>query len=222
MGAAHPTLDFGLATIRGTYPGVMKGAKTVDEYVAKCEAFGDVVARLREVLNGTPLEEGIKWGAPSYGYAGKNVVGIAAFKEHCALWFHQGALLEDAAGHFEDPAAVGSSAKAMRQWRFHSVKEVKARAIKAYVKEAMALVDDGKEIKPERGKAIEIPPELAALLAKRAKLRKAFDALSPGKRREYADHVAEAKRADTKERRLEKIAPMIEAGVGLHDRYRKG
>lgn len=53
-----------------------------------------------------------------------------------------------------------------------------------------------------------------------ANAKKAFDALSPGKRREYADHVAEAKRDDTKARRVEKILPMIRSGVGLHDRYR--
>ena len=41
-----------------------------------------------------------------------------------------------------------------------------------------------------------------------------------GLQREYADYVADAKRDDTKLRRIEKIMPMISAGVGLHDKYR--
>ena len=46
-------------------------------------------------------------------------------------------------------------------------------------------------------------------------------ALSPGKRREYAEYIAEARREDTRNKRLEKIMPMILAGQGLNDRYRK-
>jgi uncharacterized protein YdeI (YjbR/CyaY-like superfamily) len=38
--------------------------------------------------------------------------------------------------------------------------------------------------------------------------------------REYADYIASAKRADTRQRRIEKILPMIVAGVGLNDKYR--
>jgi hypothetical protein len=48
-----------------------------------------------------------------------------------------------------------------------------------------------------------------------------FALLSKGRRREYADYIAEAKRDETKEKRLEKILPMIAAGKGLHDKYRK-
>jgi uncharacterized protein YdeI (YjbR/CyaY-like superfamily) len=47
-----------------------------------------------------------------------------------------------------------------------------------------------------------------------------FNKLTPGRRREYADYVAEAKRAETKARRIEKILPMIRSGSGLNDTYR--
>ena len=78
----------------------------------------------------------------------------------------------------------------------------------------------GKEIQVDRKKPVVVPPELKAVLTKRKKTAKAFDALTPGKQREYAEHIAEAKRDATKQSRLEKIVPMIEAGVGLHDKYR--
>ena len=38
--------------------------------------------------------------------------------------------------------------------------------------------------------------------------------------REYADYVAAAKRDETKQRRIDKILPMIAKGVGLNDKYR--
>ena len=41
--------------------------------------------------------------------------------------------------------------KAMRQWRFASVKEIRVRKIRDYVHEAIALQEQGIEIKPDRG-----------------------------------------------------------------------
>jgi len=196
----------------------MKRHKTVEEFVDGLETFQAEVTRLREILQSTPLEEEVKWGAPAYTYKGKNIVGIGAFKNHFALWFHQGALLKDEAGHLIN-AGEGKT-KALRQWRLEKPADIKVRAIKAYIKEAMALVDDGKEIKPTRGAVVDVPAELEAALSKKAADKKAFAALTPGKRREYANHIAEAKRPDTKLKRIEKILPMIRSGAGLHDKYR--
>ena len=52
------------------------------------------------------------------------------------------------------------------------------------------------------------------------KLRAAFEKLTPGKQREYAEHVSSAKRDTTRAARTEKIIPMVLAGVGLHDKYK--
>ena len=62
--------------------------------------------------------------------------------------------------------------------------------------------------------------ELQTALSARPAARQAFDDLTPGRQREYADHVASAKRATTRESRVAKILPMIAAGVGLNDKYR--
>lgn len=59
------------------------------------------------------------------------------------------------------------------------------------------------------------------MLARDAKAKAAFGALSPGKQREYADHIADAKRAETRVNRVEKALPLIRAGKGKNDRYRK-
>jgi len=197
----------------------MKRFKTVDEYIENADHWQDELIRLREILNSMRLEETVKWGGPCYTHEGKLVVGMGAFKSYCGLWFFQGALLED-----KDNVLINAQegrTKALRQWRFESKAAIKARAIKAYVKEAIALQSAGKEIKPSRAKPLVIPPELQAALAKKKRALVAFTALTKGRQREYADYVAEAKRAETKASRLEKILPMIAAGVGLNDKYRK-
>ncbi len=196
----------------------MSRVKTVDEYIERSGEWSKILTRLREILLSAGLDETVKWGAPCYTHNGKNVVGLAAFKEHAALWFFQGAQLSDPDGVLVN--AQEGMTKTMRHWRVRTMKDVRARAIKAYVKEAVAVVDEGREAKPERGKPVTVPPELKAVFAKNAKAKAAFEALPLGKRREYAEHVASAKRDDTKARRIEKILPLIARGAGLHDKYR--
>jgi uncharacterized protein YdeI (YjbR/CyaY-like superfamily) len=108
----------------------------------------------------------------------------------------------------------------MRQWRFTSSRQIKARQIRAYVSDAIRLRDEGREIKADRGKPLVIPRKLKDALARHKRAGVAFQALSMGRQREYADYVAEAKRADTKAARLAKILSLICAGIGLNDKYR--
>ncbi len=196
----------------------MQRHNTVEDYIESAPAWRDELLALRKILLATPLEETVKWGAPCYTHEGKNVVGIGAFKSYVGLWFHQGALLGDPEGVLIN--AQEGKTKALRQWRFESKKAIKARVIKAYVKEAIELQAQGKEIKPARNKSVEIPKELASALAKNKRAKAAFDKLTPGKRREYAEYISEAKREATRVSRIEKIIPMILKGVGLHDKYR--
>ena len=196
----------------------MKGAKSVDEYIEKDERWAGELAKLREILRSTELEETVKWGAPCYTLDGKLIVGMASFQNYFGLWFHQGALLSDPEKVLIN--AQEGKTKALRQWRFSSKKEIKVRTVKAYVKEAIELQRAGKQITPDRNKPLTIPPLLKSALAKNASAKKSFQALTKGKQREYADYIADAKREETKEKRLVKILPMIEEGKGLHDKYR--
>jgi len=191
----------------------------VDEYIESTESWRKELSRLRKVLRSTDLEETVKWGAPCYTWGGKNVVGLGAFKSYFGLWFFQGALLADK-GKVLINAQEGKT-KALRQWRFTSGKEIKARLIKAYVNEAIELQRQGAEIKPDRGRPVEIPPQLKRALAGNKKASRGFNAMTLGKQREYAEYISSAKREETRAKRLEKIIPMIAAGQGLHDRYRR-
>ncbi len=127
----------------------------------------------------------------------------------------------------EDPENVLINAqegttKGLRQWRFTSVQEIRGHqvTILSYLAEAIENQKAGKEIKPERNKAMVIPEELEQAFKEDPALKDIFDALSLSKRREYAEHVASAKREETREKRLTKIIPMIIEGIGLNDKYK--
>ena len=197
----------------------MKRYKTVDEFIAGQDTWKAELIRLREILNSTALEETVKWGGPCYVAHGKLIVGIGAFKSYFGLWFHQGVLLADSAGVLIN--AQEGKTKALRQWRMTSKKDIKVRTIKAYVKEAIAMAESGAEIKPDRAKPVVVPSELKSALAKHARAAKLFKAMTKGKQREYADYISDAKRPETKLKRIEKIIPMIISGIGMNDKYRK-
>lgn len=196
----------------------MKRSKTPDDFYKEAKLWRGDLARLREIIQTTELIEEIKWGAPCYTLNGKNIVGVGRFKSYFGVWFHQGALLTDKNKVLIN--AQEGKTKALRQWRMNSAGEIKPRIIKAYLNEAIELARTGREVVPTRGKLIVVPPELKHVLAANKKKQVAFDKLRPGQRREYADYIADAKRAETKQRRIEKIMPMIAAGGGLNDKYR--
>ena len=193
-------------------------AKTAEEYIAAHPAWEEELRKLREMILSMDVEETIKWGAPVYTVGGKNVISIAAFKNHCAMWFYNGALLQENTALLEN--AQESKTKALRQIRFEKDQEIPVEKLRNYVQEAIQNQKEGKEIKPVKAKKTEIPPELMSAFAEDPTLETAFKNLTPGKQREYCEHVSDAKREATKKSRLEKIIPMIKAGGGLYDKYK--
>lgn len=197
----------------------MKRAQSVDQYIVQSEHWRDELKTLRNVLRATKLEEEIKWGAPCYTHNGKNIVGIGAFKSYFGLWFHQGALLSDDK-RFLINAQEGKT-KALRQWRMTSAREIKPSIIKRYVKESIGHADAGRTIKADKNKPVLVPQELRNAMRRRKNATAAFNQLRKGAQREFAEYVADAKREDTKNRRIEKVLAMISDGKGLNDKYRR-
>lgn len=199
---------------------MMNQFETVEAYLASEPRWNTELTFLRSLLLQTGFKEAVKWGAPAYTYNGKNVIGLSAFKSYITMWFWQGALLKDEAGKLIN--AQEGKTKALRQWRFTSMAELEANAelILLYAEEARQNEQNDKRIKPERNKVLLIPDELTAELAKNPTLASSFDKLSPGKRRNYAEYIDSAKRAETRLSRLDKIIPMILEGKGLYDKYK--
>jgi uncharacterized protein YdeI (YjbR/CyaY-like superfamily) len=196
----------------------MKRFKSADEYFDATANWRPELTKLRRVLLSSSLQETVKWGAPVYTSDGKNIVGIAAFKQWVALWFFQGALLKDPYKLLMN--AQEEKTQAMRQWRITDSKQIKVTQLEQYIAEAIQLSRSGISIKPRRDNPLIMPDELKNALTNNKKAGKVFEGMSKSCQREYAEYVAEAKKPETKLRRLEKILPMIESGGGLNDKYR--
>lgn len=198
----------------------MRKGSTVDEYILADESWQHELILLRSILNDSELEESIKWSAPSYGIGSKNVIGMAAFKNHVGVWFYQGIFLKDPRKKLIN--AQEDKTKANRQWRFKSLEEIQDNAVilKEYIEEAIENSKQGKEVKPTKKKEVVIPIELKEAFEKNHLLKEQFESLSKYKRWEYANHVGSAKQEATRLRRLQKVIPMIEMGIGLNDKYR--
>lgn len=187
----------------------------VDAYLAAAERWPDEIAALRTILLGTGLDETIKWGKPCYVHDGANVCIVQEMAGFLALMFFKGALLADPDGVLEDQ---GPNSRSARRITFTSTDDVarRADAVRACVAEAIAAETAGLTVEPTP------EPDLADELQRRLDtdpaLAAAFAALTPGRRRGYALHIADAKRSSTREARVERCVAKILAGRGLQDR----
>lgn len=192
----------------------------ITTYIQKNEKWVKQLTRLRKILNSTELKEEVKWGMPTYTLDNKNLVGLAGFKNHYCLWFHQGVFLKDPHGLLHN--AQEGKTKAMRQMRFLSEDKINQKKVLQYINESIANHRAGKVIKNEKPSLkFKLDPLLAHAFKKDAPLKKSFKSLSPGKQKEYSLYITEAKREATKLSRLEKIIPLIKEGKGLMDKYIK-
>ena len=192
-------------------------AKTPEEYFKSVPTHLETLEKLRSILLATELKEKMKWGIPTYCLENKNVAGIGAFKSYAGLWFFNGSFLRDQSKVLIN--AQEGKTKGMRQWRFESVDDIDAELVKTYIEEAIQNQKDGKEIKQEK-KPLIIPDELKEALASNSLLSETFESLTLSCKREYAEYIKDAKRTETKQKRIKKIIPMILEKIGLNDKYK--
>jgi uncharacterized protein YdeI (YjbR/CyaY-like superfamily) len=188
----------------------------VDAFLKRQDKWRPEFEKLREILLACGLDEDLKWGQPCYALDGKNVALIHGFKEYCAILFNKGVLLKDTKGVLIQQT---KNVQAARQIRFTSVADVTklAKTVKAYVREAIEIELSGVKVPMKETKEFEVAEELSRALAKNAKLKAAFGALTPGRQRAYMLHFAQPKLAKTREARVEKHVPRILKGLGLDD-----
>ncbi|MEO8171692.1 MAG: DUF1801 domain-containing protein [Sediminibacterium sp.] len=188
----------------------------VDFYFDKAKKWHEELEKLRPIVLDCGLAEEVKWGVPCYTFQKTNIVLMHVFKEYCALLFFKGALLNDPEGILVQQT---ENVQAARQIRFTSVKEiVKMRAVlKAYVYEAIEVEKAGLKVKLKKTAQFSMPEEFKSKLDKKPALKKAFDALTPGRQRAYLLYFSAAKQSQTRESRIEKSIPQILKGKGLND-----
>ena len=191
----------------------------VDAYVAKSASFArPILCHLREVIHSASpvIEETMKWSFPHFMHHGI-VCSMAAFKEHCAFGFWKQDLVlggrptagKDAMGQFG---------------RIRSLADLPSRKVLAgYVRRAVRLNEQGVKVsrKPVSKRATpRMPPDLKAALAEHPAAAANFERFSPSQRREYVEWIIEAKREDTRARRLATAAAWIAEGKPRHWKYR--
>lgn len=193
----------------------MTANREVDQYVARSTKWPEEIAALRPILRDCGLVEDIKWRKPCYSHDGSNILILQEMKDVLAVMFFKGALLSDPAGVLQ---SQGPNSRSARRLCITSVEDVSrlADTVGAYVAEAVAIEDAGLEVGP--APELELVEELQVRLDADADLRAAFEALTPGRRREYHLHISGAKQATTRTSRVEKCVPKILAGKGFRDR----
>ncbi len=187
----------------------------VDTYVEHSEHWPDEIAALRPILLDCGLDEDLKWRKPCYSHDGSNIVILQEMKDFLALMFFKGALLSDPYGVLE---SQGPNSRSARRMCFTSIDDVArlADTVAAYIGEAIAVDDAGLEVGP--APELVLVDELQTRLDGDTALRGAFDALTPGRQREYNLYFSGAKQASTRAGRVDKYVPKILAGQGLRDR----
>lgn len=193
----------------------------VTAYIKKQRPFAQpILSYLRDMVHEAcpECEETLKWGAPAYMHYG--IVCITAgFKKHAAFVLWKGPLIlnskgqrvDEAWGHFGMIASLDDLPS--------------KKTLISYIKKAVKLNEDDVKVSvrknPAKPKAVSVSPELAKLLKKNRKARETFEAFSPSHKREYTEWITEAKREDTREKRLAKTIEMLEEGKHRQWKYQR-
>ncbi|MDN5662502.1 MAG: YdeI/OmpD-associated family protein [Staphylococcus equorum] len=189
----------------------------VNAFIDRLKQWQDEFKIMREIIRETELVEDYKWMHPCYTLENKNVVIIQDFKHYCALLFEKGSIMEDP---YQSLIQQTKNVQAARQLRFESLEEVENRRdeIKWYVEEAISIEKSGKQVPMKKTADYEMPEELQIKLNDSPQLEEAFYNLTPGRQRQYMFHIGQAKRATTREKRVEKYVDHILEGKGIDDK----
>ncbi len=183
----------------------------------KVHFWTEELARLRKIVLDFGLTEELKWGMPCYTLGKKNIVIVSAFKEYCAVLFFKGALLKDASGILTTQTENSQSGRQARYTSLDQIAKTETILI-SYLKEAVELENSGAKVEFKKVTEFAIPEEFQAKLSSSPDLKKAFEALTPGRQKGYLLHFAAAKQSKTREARIEKLMPQILAGKGFDER----
>jgi len=196
----------------------------VDQYIAEAPEFArPILTHLRKLVHSAcpQVEETIKWNMPFFTYKGM-VCHMAAFKAHSSLGFWNRELI--AAAH---PDFGSISGDGMGQFgRLRSVKDLpKDSAIIKYVQEAVRLNEAGMKKPGPDSKAKKPEPKVPVELTRAFKGNKAaaesFMGFSPSHRREYTEWIAEAKRPETRAKRVTTAIEWLAKGKTRNWKYAK-
>lgn len=210
MGAAHR-----VTTMASTDP-------RIDAYIASAADFArPILERARAIVHEAcpQVEETIKWGMPTFVYAGGILCGMAAFKQHATFGFWKHALVMGEGAERDGMGSFG---------RMSSVRDLPSKKeLVPLIRKAMALNEQAVKTTPARKRttprpAPTVPADLAAALKGNAAARETFEGFPPSHRREYVGWLEEAKREETRKKRLVQAVEWLAEGKPRNWKYMKG
>jgi uncharacterized protein YdeI (YjbR/CyaY-like superfamily) len=188
--------------------------KRIDAYIAKAPDFArPILTRVRALVHEAcpDCEETLKWGHPTFMYHGI-LCGMIAFKESALLHFWKGQALE----------VDGRGANDV----FVKVKDVKElppkKTVIAYIKRAMTLNEEGTPLpkRPAKPKnELAMPDEFMAAIRQNKKALAAYEKFSPSHKREYIEWIVDAKREETRGKRIAQAVEWMAEGKPRNWKY---
>ena len=190
----------------------------IDAYIERQADFARPILRhLREAVHSArpDVEEGMKWSMPHFLLDGRILAGMAAFKAHATFGFWRGG----------DVVGEGAERGAMGQFgRLTSVEDLPPPAeLDAMIRKAAELAESGpapraaKPPKPE----LATPEDLRSAIDAEPKAAATFDAFPPSCRRDYCEWIVEAKRPETRAKRIAQAVEWLAEGKKRHWKYEK-
>lgn len=192
----------------------------IEVYIARSAEFArPILEYLREQVHETcpEVEETIKWGIPTFVYADAILCSMAAFKQHASFGFWKHArVVGDDVVDVVFAQGMGSFGKLL------SVRDLpQKRRLAAYIKKGMSLNERGVKSRGVRKTATpkplpEVPADFAGALRANPAALATFEGFAPSHRRDYLDWILDAKREETRARRIAQAVEWLAEGKSRH------
>lgn len=189
----------------------------IDEYIARQADFArPILEHLRRLVHeaAPEAEETIKWGMPHFTVGGRILSGMGAFKAHVTFGLGMGK---------EVLGETGAKGDAMGHFgRLTSIADLpEDAALKDIIRSAADAAAAGPTARPKKPPKPEaaVPEDFAAALAASLAAQATFDAFPPSCRREYVEWVTEAKRPETRAKRLAQAVEWMAQGKRRNWKY---
>jgi uncharacterized protein YdeI (YjbR/CyaY-like superfamily) len=191
----------------------------IDAYIAKAAPFAQpILQHLRALVHRACPEvaETMKWSMPFFLHDGKNLCHFAAFNAHCAFGFWHHAMEKELGALAKGDEAMGLLGRITSRKDLPS-DAVLVRFIKRAVELGASEVPARPAAKPRQ--QLAAPADLLAALKKNKAAAAAFEKFAPSHRREYVEWITEAKRDETRRKRLATTVEWLAEGRKRNWKY---
>lgn len=188
----------------------------VDAYLSKAPEFArPILERLRRQVHDACPEvvETMKWSRPHFLLDDRILCGMSAFKAHCAFGFWR-----------REGSEPGQSGAMGDFGRITTVADLPEPAeLSRRIQAAAALVRTGaapaSRLRRSPRPALDMPEDFATALAQMPLAMQHYQSFPPSKQRDYLEWVLEAKREDTRARRIAQSVEWLTLGRSRNWKY---